>query len=65
MEEETGISYVRAPDEPSGWIEATIQFVNADDEDMGTFVADCIELGAVGSRETTATTEEGTEEDEA
>ena len=65
MEEETGISYVRAPDEPSGWIEATIQFVNADDEDIGSFVADCIELGAVGSRETTLATELEVEEDEA
>ncbi len=65
MQEETGISYVRAPDEPSGWIEATIQFVNADDEDIGSFVADCIELGAVGSRETTLATEVEIEEDEA
>jgi ribosomal protein L11 methyltransferase len=65
MQEETGISYVRAPDEPSGWIEATIQFVNADDEDIGSFVADCIELGAVGSRETTLATEVESEEAEA
>jgi ribosomal protein L11 methyltransferase len=65
MQEETGISYVRVPDEPSGWIEATIQFMNADDEDIGSFVGDCIELGAVGSRETTPATEVGIEEDEA
>ena len=62
MQEKTGISYVRAPDEPSGWIEATLQFVNADDEDVGSFVADCIELGAVGSRETTLATEGEIEE---
>ena len=65
MLEETGISYIRAPDEPAGWIEATIQFVNADDEDIGSFVADCIELGAVGSRETTLATETEIEKDEA
>lgn len=65
MQEETGISYVRAPNEPSGWIEATIQFVNADDEDIGSFVSDCIDLGAVGSRETTLATEVEIEEDEA
>jgi len=65
MQEETGISYVRTPDEPSGWIEATIQFMNADDEDIGSFVADCIELGAVGSRETTPVTGVEIEEDEA
>jgi len=65
MQEETGISYVRAPDEPTGWIEATIQFVNADDEDIGSFVADCIELGAVGSRETNMATKGEIEEDEA
>jgi len=65
MQEETGISYVRAPAEPSGWIEATIQFVNAQDEDIGSFVADCIELGAVGSRETTLVTGDKIEEDEA
>ncbi len=54
MKEETGISHIRTPDEPAGWIEATIQFVNADDEGIGSFVAECVELGAVGSLETAA-----------
>jgi ribosomal protein L11 methyltransferase len=64
VDEETGISFVRTPGEPSGWLEATIQFVNADDEDVGSFVADCMELGAVGSRETTAGIEAEVVEDE-
>ncbi len=52
MREETGISHIRSPDETCGWIEATIQFVNADEEDVASFVAECLELGAIGSQET-------------
>ena len=57
MKEETGISHVRMPGDPSGWIEATIQFVNVDDEGIGSFVAECVELGAVGSLQTAVTSE--------
>ena len=65
MQEEAGISYIRAPEETADWIEATIQFVNADDEDIGSFVADCIEFGAVGSREAPPAAEADTREEEA
>ncbi len=33
------------------WIEATIQFINASEEDRSGFVAECMELGAEGSAE--------------
>ncbi len=59
MDEETGISHIRIADEPSGWIEASVQFVHADEEAVASFVADCVELGAVGSRETSEALEPG------
>ncbi len=52
MQNENGISHIRMPPGSSGWIEATIQFVNAGEEDIGTFVDGCMELGAVGGAET-------------
>lgn len=54
MNEETGISHVRRPQRNTGWIEATIQFVNAHDEDIASFTADCVERGALGSLEQAA-----------
>ena len=55
MHNQNCISYIKADDGSSGWIEATIQFVNADEEDIGTFVNECMELGALGSMETSET----------
>jgi len=56
MREAKGISDPTWP-AASGWIEATVEFVNAQEEAIGSFVAECIELGAVGSLETTAAEE--------
>jgi ribosomal protein L11 methyltransferase len=41
----------------SGWVETTIEFVDAREEAIDSFVAECIELGAVGSMEATVAPE--------
>jgi ribosomal protein L11 methyltransferase len=50
--------------EDSGWVEATVEFVDADEEAIGSFVAGCIELGAVGSMEAPVEKERAPGEDD-
>ena len=65
MQEETGIDRIPRPNPAHpGWIEATLQFVNADEEAIAFFVAECMEIGAVGSLETTGTEDAAGEMDE-
>jgi ribosomal protein L11 methyltransferase len=64
MPEETGLSHIRTPPQGDGWIEATIQFVHADDEVIGSFIGECIEFGARGGLEANSSSEAGVREEE-
>jgi ribosomal protein L11 methyltransferase len=48
----TTLDHHVAPDpKTGGWMEATIQFLQADQESLSEFVAECMDQGAVGSAE--------------
>jgi ribosomal protein L11 methyltransferase len=51
MNGQRGVSSAQSPDAREGWIEATLQFVNAGDEDTASFIAECVEKGAAGGLE--------------
>jgi ribosomal protein L11 methyltransferase len=65
MQEQRSIPRQRTSAAHPGWIETTIQFVNADEEAIGAFVAECIELGAAGSMEAPAAEDAVSGEEEA
>lgn len=66
MQEKKNTPRKRRHDARPGWIETTIQFANADEESIGSFVAECIEhLGAVGSMEAAVPPEAAHTEDKA
>jgi ribosomal protein L11 methyltransferase len=48
MPEPERIPYRRAGDH-AGWIETTLQFLDAQEDTVGAFVAECLDLGATGS----------------
>lgn len=63
MNDGRGVSWVRGPSSREGWIEATLQFVNAVDEDIASFIAECVERGAAGGLEAAGEGAGGAEED--
>jgi ribosomal protein L11 methyltransferase len=63
MNRGTGVSCDGSPDTREGWIEATLQFVNADDEDLASFIAECVEQGAAGGLEAAGEGRNGNEDD--
>ena len=41
-----------------GWIEATLEFINAGEDSLGSFIAECVDQGAVGSMEQSTSPDE-------
>lgn len=48
MPEQEPAPYLKNGDH-AGWIETTIQFLNAEEDTVGAFVAECLDFGATGS----------------